>query len=308
MAETISEVATSSVPKAYPSLSWRGYPQEARQRLLAELTDTGYIFPQTEDDLPYDDDTPMETFRHYAQMSLLIMALKHYWRDRQDVYVAGNMFVYFSPDQTLRYDFRGPDFFAVTGVENRERKSWITWNEGKAPEVVIELLSESTAECDRVEKKLIYQDQLKVANYYYYHPFNYELAGFALRDEVYEELAIDEKGILPCPQLGLSLVTWQGRFMDMDATWLRWANQAGEMLLTPDEDGERKAELANRRAAQHLQRAEQAGQRAEQEKQRAEQAGQRAEQEAQRAEQETLRAEQAEQLLALYRAKFGDLK
>lgn len=288
---------------------------EARQRLLAELADTGYIFPQTEDDLPYDDDTPMETFRHYAQMSLLIMALKHYWRDRQDVYVAGNMFVYFSPDQTLRYDFRGPDFFAVTGVENRERKSWITWNEGKAPEVVIELLSESTAESDRVEKKLIYQDQLQVANYYYYHPFNYELAGFALRHQEYEELTVDEKGVLPCPQLGLSLVKWQGRFLDMDATWLRWANEAGEILLTPDEAGEHKAAQAEQREARQLQRAEQESQRAEQAVQQAEQAAQQAEQAVQQAEQavqqaeqEAKRAEQAEELLALYRQKFGDLK
>ncbi len=51
------------------------------------------------------------------------------------------MFVYFSAAQLKSEDFRGPDFFAVLGVPKAERKSWVVWQEGKAPDVVIELLS-----------------------------------------------------------------------------------------------------------------------------------------------------------------------
>ena len=62
------------------------------------------------------------------------------------------MFVYFRPRQEFTHDFRGPDFFAVQGVAKRERKSWVVWEEGKGPDVVIELLSDSTAEKDKNEK------------------------------------------------------------------------------------------------------------------------------------------------------------
>ena len=66
------------------------------------------------------------------------------------------MFVYYSLAQVRNRDFKGPDFFAVLGVPKGERKSWVVWEEGKAPDVVIELLSESTAQQDKTNKKQIY--------------------------------------------------------------------------------------------------------------------------------------------------------
>src|SRR2546428_1341003 len=119
----------------------------------------------TENDLPCDDGIPMETERHVLQMFLLIETLRAYWEDRDDVYVGGNMFVYFSPNQVLTHDFRGPDVFVAQGVKKRERKSWVVWQEGKPPDVVIELMSESTADFDKNEKKQVYQDKLKAPEY-----------------------------------------------------------------------------------------------------------------------------------------------
>ena len=121
---------------------------------MAEMTPTelealGVIWPPTEDELPCDDGMPMETQRHVLQLQLLMDPLKLFWTDRQDVYVGGNMFVYFSLEQVRHRDFRGPDFFAVLGVPKRDRKSWVVWQEGKGPDLVIELLSESTAAQDK---------------------------------------------------------------------------------------------------------------------------------------------------------------
>jgi Uma2 family endonuclease len=73
--------------------------------------------------------------------------------ERQDGYVGGNMFIYFSQAQIKTQDFKGPDFFAVIGVPKRERKSWVVWQEEKTPDVVIELLSPSTAQYNKTEKK-----------------------------------------------------------------------------------------------------------------------------------------------------------
>lgn len=147
----------------------------------------GVVLPPTQDQLPYDDGIPMESERHLLQMQLLMESLRLWWADPQDFYVGGNMEVYFSLEQVRNKDFRGPDLFVVLGVPRRERKSWVVWEEGKGPDVVIELLSASTAEQDKTEKKQIYQNQLRVPEYFWFDPFNPEdWAGFALQNGVYE--------------------------------------------------------------------------------------------------------------------------
>ncbi len=262
----------------------------------------------TEDDLPYDDGRPMETQRHVLQLMLLQETLQYHWRDRDDVYIGANMFVYYSLPQAeavireLDYElgereepppgeraFRGPDLFVVLGVEKRERKSWVVWQEGKGPDVVIELLSESTAKVDKGKKKRIYQNELRVPEYFWYDPFSGELAGFKLHEGVYEPIAPDERGRLISRQLGLALVRWEGVYKDVEARWLRWETLEGELLPTP-------AEVA-----------EEERRRAEEERRRAEEERRRAEEAQRQAEEERRRAEEAEALLARYRERFGEL-
>jgi Uma2 family endonuclease len=252
-------------------------------------------YAPTEDDLPYDDGMPMETPRHLLQMNLLIETLTIYWADRDDTAVHGNMFVYFSPDQVLTHDYRGPDFFAAQGVARRERKSWLTWQEGKGPDVVIELLSETTAKKDKNEKKLVYQDRLRVPEYFWYDPFSGELAGHILRGSKYVPLAPDAQGRLVSEELNLLLARWEGVYFDVAATWLRWMTPAGELLPTKDEI-----------ASQEQHRAEAAEKHAEVAEQRAEAAEKHAEVAEQRAELAERRAKELEELLAQYRARFGE--
>jgi Uma2 family endonuclease len=199
----------------------------------------------------------METERHRLQMELLIHALKPWLDQREAGYVGGNMFVYFSLEQVRNQDFRGPDVFVVLGVPQKERKSWVVWEEGKGPDVVIELLSESTAEYDKTWKKDIYRERLRVPEYYWFDPFNPEdWAGFRLQGNYYEPLLRDEQGRLPSPCLGLSLVRWSGVYAGVDTVWLRWATAAGELLLTAQESAERGIVLERQRAEQERQRAE----------------------------------------------------
>ncbi len=240
--------------------------------------------PPTQAELPYDDGIPMESPRHKAQMDLLIDSLLPKLAERTDGFVGGNMFVYFSLAQVKNQDFRGPDFFAVLEVPKGERRSWVVWEEGKAPDVVIELLSDSTAEQDKNEKKLIYQNQLRVSEYFWFDPFKPDdWAGFFLQKGVYQPLIPDEQNQLVSQSLGLALQRWQGSYKGIDAIWLRWATLKGELLPTYEE--------------QERLRAEQERLRAEQERLRAEQERLRAEQERLRAEQERLRAESAESQL-----------
>ncbi|MBM4318401.1 MAG: Uma2 family endonuclease, partial [Deltaproteobacteria bacterium] len=99
--------------------------------------------PPRPEDLPTEDGEPMESFRHRQQGDLLIQPLRHHWRERDDVYVGGNMFLYFSALQARRNDFRGPDVFVVLDTPAHERRAWIIWEEdGRAPDLIIELLSD----------------------------------------------------------------------------------------------------------------------------------------------------------------------
>jgi Uma2 family endonuclease len=229
--------------------------------------------PPTQEELPYDDGVPMESARHKAQMDLLIDTLIPWLSQRDDGFVGGNMFVYYSLTQVRNKDFKGPDFFVVLGVPKGERKSWVVWEEGKAPDVVIELLSESTATADKNEKKLIYQNQMRVPEYFWYDPFNPEdWAGFSIQQGIYQPLLPNERNQLRSESLGLGLQQWEGHYKGIDATWLRWATFEGELLPTPEEQQRQLAEQQRQLAEQQRQLAEQQRQLAQQERQRAEKA------------------------------------
>ncbi|MGK7952403.1 MAG: Uma2 family endonuclease [Xenococcaceae cyanobacterium] len=208
--------------------------------------------PPTQDELPCDDGIPMETWRHKLQMDLLTLPLNKWFAGR-DAFAGGNMFLYYSLAQIKNRDFKGPDVFVVLDVPWRERKSWVVWEEGKAPDVIIELLSDSTKKIDKNEKKLIYQNQIRIPEYYWYDPFNPEdLAGFVLQGSEYVALPFDGDNNLTSPSLGLKLVRWQGSFNRVEAVWLRWTNKTGELLPTEEEI----ARQAQQQAQQERQRAE----------------------------------------------------
>jgi Uma2 family endonuclease len=246
MTETDSSQSTPSVVSQFPAAGQ--ILMESERPMLPG----GVPVPPTQDELPCSDGEPMETDRHVLQLELLRETLSLFWKDRDDFFAGGNMFLYFSLAQVKNQDFRGPDFFVVLGVPRGERKSWVVWEEGKGPDLVIEFLSDSTAEMDKGEKKLIYQEKLKVPAYFWYDPFGDDFAGFSLRDGVYEPISPDERGRLLSRKLGLALVRWQGYFRDYEAQWLRWETPEGKLLPTGEEMAEReraRAEAAQQQAS-----------------------------------------------------------
>lgn len=185
----------------------------------------------------------METARHRAQMNLLIETLGDHWAGRDDFYVGGNMFVYFS--QLHAKSFRGPDVFVVLDTTKKPREKWEAWEEGgKLPDVVIELLSDSTREIDRGEKLRIYERVWKVATYVLYDPFSHALEGFALGPRGrFVPLEKDERGDLPVEPLGLTLGLRPGDVREEKGPFLRWIER-GVTLPSGDE----RAETERRRA------------------------------------------------------------
>ncbi len=113
---------------------------------------------------PESDGKPMaESPEHLEVMLSLIASLQAYFAARQDVYVAGNQFLYWvegNPRQRV-----APDVYVVFGVPRRPwRATWKVWETGKAPDLIIELTSPSTASEDLGRKYQLYQ-RLKVGEY-----------------------------------------------------------------------------------------------------------------------------------------------
>lgn len=200
-------------------------------------------------DLPYADGIPMESSWHLDAMYLLIRILEYFWRERNDIYLGGNMFVYFDPDQVRTRNFRGPDFFVVKGVtDTSPRKSWVIWEEGGlTPDFVIELASPSTASFDLQEKREIYEQVLETPEYVTYNPETDDLRGWRLMAGHYEPIKPNEQGWLWCSELGLWLGVVEHQFLKYDhpVKVLRFFDEAGQLIPTAEE-----AEAQARRAAE----------------------------------------------------------
>ena len=137
-------------------------------------------FP-TDDELTHSDGEPMETPWHRDNMHLLIDSIHTRWADREDFYAGGNMFIYFGNRPVFNRDFRGPDFFVVAcHVERRKpRRSWVSWREdSRLPDVIVELVSPSTAHVDRTVKKELYATRFRTREYFLYDPDTDVLEGW----------------------------------------------------------------------------------------------------------------------------------
>ncbi|MGF1493540.1 MAG: Uma2 family endonuclease [Microcoleaceae cyanobacterium] len=174
---------------------------------------------------------PLETELHLRQILLLIQMLENLWQDRQDFYAFGNLTIYYSLNQKKSEEFRGPDFFVVLNTERKSRKSWTVWEEnGKYPNVIVELLSDSTQKVDRTEKKQIYQDIFRTPEYFWFSPETLEFKGFHLVEGQYQELSLNEEGKFWSEQLQL--------FLGIHERKLRFFTLEGGLAPTPEESAQ----------------------------------------------------------------------
>ena len=221
---TATKVSAMSVPttEAFPAQSAPADPEA--------------IVPPPSD--LYSDEPPLESYQHLQQFLLLLKCLDWLWQDRTDYFAAGNLTIYYSAHKLKSEDFRGPDIFVVLDTEKRPRKSWTVWEEGgKYPNLIIELLSDSTAKTDRSKKKQIYQDIFRTPDYFWFDPHSLEFEGFHLLDGRYQPIPATEQGWRWSEQLGLYLGIYQGQ--------LRWFKADGELVPTPEESATAERQRAD---------------------------------------------------------------
>jgi Uma2 family endonuclease len=163
-------------------------------------------FP-TEIDYPETDGKPMaETDVHRDLMKELIDELSDFFQHEPDVYVSGNLLVYYEEGNPRKNV--SPDIFVVRGVGKHRRHVYKLWEEGRAPDVVIEISSRKTWAED-LHKKLQLYARLGVREYFVFDPeYDYldqPLLAFRSEDGILEPVAVTD-GCARSEALGLELI------------------------------------------------------------------------------------------------------
>ncbi|MDE0089074.1 MAG: Uma2 family endonuclease [Candidatus Poribacteria bacterium] len=205
---------------------------------------------------PESDGKPMaETDKHRDLMIDFIQMLRHHYRNENDVYVSGNLLMYYeegNPRKSI-----SPDVFVVFGVAKKQRNTYLTWEEVQTPDFVLEVASPSTFNRDMGGKKDLYASVLKVKEYYIYDPLGEivpSFTGYRLTDGIYQEINfVNER--LPSAVLGLELGEHENELRLYDpktSQWLQTPPERAENAETRAENAETRAqeEAAARRNAE----------------------------------------------------------
>jgi Uma2 family endonuclease len=179
---------------------------------------------------PERDGKPMaETDVHIDVLIYLREALRDYFRNEPQVYVAGNMLLYYEERNPAACV--APDVFVVQGVAKGERRTYKLWEEGQPPTVVFEITSRGSRLEDLGTKRALYA-MLGVQEYFLYDPLGEylrpPLQGYRLQQGEYERVLPGDQGQLVSQALSLELRLQDGQLQVLNPA-------TGERLLTPAE-------------------------------------------------------------------------
>ncbi len=163
---------------------------------------------------------------------------------------------------------KAPDWFYAPNVqplaEKSDRKSYTPNLEGDTPRIVIEFLSDTDGGEYSVKRSyppgkwFFYEQILQIPTYVIFEPQTGLLEVYRLEEQRYELEMPNSEGRHWFAEMGLFLGVWRGEKEGRAGYWLRWWDEAENLLLWG-------VELLE----QERQRAEQERHKAEQERQRA---------------------------------------
>ncbi|HEX8200708.1 MAG TPA: Uma2 family endonuclease [Isosphaeraceae bacterium] len=204
-------------------------------------------------DYPTRDGRPVgESDVHRDRHFDLVQVLRDAFAADPMVYVSGNLLIFYEPGNKRKHV--APDVFVIRGVPKRQRDNYLVWEEGRAPDLVIELTSRSTRKEDLVKKFELYRDVLRVPEYFLFDPraeyLDPPLQGHRLIAGRYEHID-PAAGRLPSAVLGLEL--------EAVGTELRIYDPAARRYLPTTQEitqAFRQSEAARQQEAAARQRAE----------------------------------------------------
>lgn len=184
-----------------------------------------------------------ETDLHRQIMFDLIQRLERHYAG-QEVYVSGNLLLHYEPGNKRRHV--SPDVLVAKGLQPGRRLNYILWQEGQPPNIVIEVTSKTTRKEDLEKKFEIYQNVIRVPEYFLFDPYgeylNPPLQGHRLKRGKYVPIAPTRGGRLHSEQLGIDLEPECQSLALVDG-------KTGERLKTADEIADEQSELISHERA-----------------------------------------------------------
>jgi Uma2 family endonuclease len=203
---------------------------------------------------------------HNFQPELLRLTFRPPSYSSEEIFTGSDLNLYYDSRHTNWY--KRPDWFGVLGVsrlyqERNLRLSYVVWQESVNPFVAVELLSPGTEQEDLGKtlrevnkpptKWEVYERILRIPYYFIFDRYTDKFQAFGLVTNCYESLTLEPQGVwLKEAQLGLGL--WQGSYQGIDRLWLRWYDDQGNWLLTPEEQERSKVKELEAILAKYQQR------------------------------------------------------
>jgi Uma2 family endonuclease len=191
-------------------------------------------YPDTSQ-LVQEDDTPLDSFINEKQQRILTEVLSGYpLNDGIPFIVAANVGIF----RNVRHPAIVPDVFLSLNVtaaetwEKRDVRSYLLWEFGKPPEIVIEIVSPTPG--NELGSKFTDYAQMGVMYYIIYDPLG-ELSDSPLQIFQLQGGRYGPKTDTWFPLVGLGLILWQGVFESINDTWLRWCDAEGNVIPTVEE-------------------------------------------------------------------------
>lgn len=241
-----------------------------RQTRGASLMTQSAPPPSPKDHLPTMYDLPSEALEepglpdelHILQPQLLSVTFWPTACPQEEIFTASDLNFYYDLRHLLWY--KRPDWFAVIGVpslyEERElRRSYVLWQRRIAPTVVIEFLSPGTEAEDLGQsshgadepptKWQVYERILRVPYYIVFDGDVGRMRLFQLLGIRYQEVTLAEPRFW-FEELGIGIGLWRGFWLKLERPWLRWFDERGQWIATPEEQPRHRAEQAEQEAGQ----------------------------------------------------------
>ena len=197
-------------------------------------------------DLPseYPEELGLPDEFHDFQPQLLRETCRLTTYDPSNIFIGTDLNIYYDSRHTQWH--KRPDWFLVLGVPQAQQQedlrwSYVIWQEGVSPFLVVELLSPGTEDEDlgRAPRRIdqppgkwdVYERLLRVPYYVVFDRYQNGFRLFKLTGVRYEEESITDNRYW-FEDLGLGLGLWQGRFQGATGIWLRWYNASGDWIST----------------------------------------------------------------------------
>jgi len=208
-------------------------------------------------DLPDTDGLPVENDYQPAQERLLtsaILPIMEQMHPTGDYFVGQDVGIYWKTTVQPLEGCKVPDWCYVAGCRptppGEYRGSYVLWDEGVPPLIVIEFVSgDGSEEHDDTPgrgKFWVYRRGINSAYYAIYEPLQATLELYRLDGVDYRRMSPNSIGLYEIPEMRVALGHWQGRYGVHHLTWLRFFSPDGTMLPTEQERADKAAaELAD---------------------------------------------------------------